>query len=95
MIAYKCLTCGCIHGWENHRLIKKVTKHIRGAWEDIWYCPYCGEQFRTNDGTMFGQLHKRWKEISIAEALEEEKWRYFEHYGIIVDFGDEITKISE
>ena len=74
MIAYRCLNCGCIHGWYDHPQIAKVKKHTRGAWEDIWHCPKCNAQLRTNDGTVFGQLQKRWEEITnVEEALRQER----------------------
>lgn len=31
MIAYRCLRCGCTHGWGNHPRVIKVQRHIRGA----------------------------------------------------------------
>ncbi len=35
-VVYVC-DCGCFHGWqEGHRVIRTVTKHRRGAMEDIW-----------------------------------------------------------
>lgn len=77
MVAYRCLNCGCVHGWEKHRLIVKAAQPIRNAWEDIWYCPQCGIQHRSTDGTLLGQINKRWKQL---EDFEEVKRDYQAHY---------------
>jgi hypothetical protein len=65
--AIKCLECGCIHGWIDHPHVVKIEKHSRTSMEDVWYCPECNKQHRTTDGTMFGQLYKRYEEIPDIE----------------------------
>ncbi len=81
MIAYKCLKCNCIHGWIDHPLVTKITRHIRYPQEDVWYCPGCGQEQRTTDGTMLGQLYKRWERVNPDEYKEEQLFislsRYF------------------
>jgi hypothetical protein len=71
MTAYKCLRCNCIHGWSDHPGVKEVTSHIRYPGEDVWWCPRCGREHRTTDGTLFGQLHKLWEKVDPDEQQEE------------------------
>ena len=73
MRAYKCLKCGCIHGWIDHPLVTRVTRHSRYPGEDVWYCPNssCDKEHRTTDGTMFGQLRKLWEVVDPDEQVED------------------------
>ncbi len=86
-VAYLCLNCKCLHGWEKHPAVVKIIRHERGMMEDIWYCPDCNTQHRTTDGSLWGQLYKQWKEIPdvedfLREEEEEHKRRfYFSIYG--------------
>lgn len=70
MLACKCLRCNCIHGWTDHPLVVKVTRRIRYTMEEVWYCPGCGREHRTTDGTMFGQWRKLWKEVNPDEEID-------------------------
>lgn len=77
--AYLCLNCNGLHGWIDHPSVRKVERHERGSMEDIWYCPHCHSQHRTHDGTLLGQLYKRWKDVPDVESfLEEEQRLYFD-----------------
>lgn len=71
MTAYLCLRCNCIHGWGEHPLVKKVEKHQRLAWEDIWWCPGCNRQNRTWDGSMMGQSDKMYKEVDVENLSHQ------------------------
>lgn len=64
MNAYECLSCGCVHGWQQHPNVRLVTRHHRHPSEDIWYCPNCGKEHRTSDGSWFGQSWKGWREVN-------------------------------
>ncbi len=71
-MAYLCLRCNAIHGWDDHPRVQKVERHFREEFEDIWYCPKCGKQHRTTDGTLLGQLYKEWREFDLNnEPIEE------------------------
>lgn len=61
MITYLCMKCNKLHGWGDHSNVTKVTRWSRLPSEDVWYCPNCGREHRTTDGTMFGQAQKLWK----------------------------------
>jgi hypothetical protein len=61
-LAYQC-DCGCVHGWVQHSAVTLIKRHERWPSEDIWWCPSCGAQHRTTDGTMLGQTFKRYKQI--------------------------------
>jgi len=63
IVLYVC-DCGCFHGWKEDGagIVKLVTKHVRGAMEDIWWCPGCGKEHRTHDGSAMGQVHKGWRD---------------------------------
>ena len=69
-LAWRCLACNCVHGWMDHPAITKVTRHHRGSMEDVWWCPGCGAQHRTHDGTALGQVSKRWEELTCEADLE-------------------------
>ena len=71
MITYKCLGCGCIHGWGDRPQVTKVTRHVRYPGEDVWYCPKCNREHRTTDGTMLGQPQKLWREVDADEPPDE------------------------
>ena len=71
MLAYRCLVCGCVHGWIDNPLVMKVEKHIRLSMEDIWYCPRCNREHRTWDGTWLGQLEKKWEKITDGDYEEK------------------------
>lgn len=71
--AIRCLDCGCIHGWIDHPLVKKVTQHDRMPMEDVWNCPQCSREHRTHDGGFFGQMQKRWEEVRSEEELAEDE----------------------
>lgn len=72
-MAYRCLNCDCIHGWEKNERVKLVTEHVRYPGEDVWWCPNCGKEHRTTDGTWFGQTHKMYEPVDL-DSLPE-------HYG--------------
>jgi len=66
--AIRCV-CGCIHGWITHPAVRKVTRESRTAMETVWYCPACGRQHRTTDGTWLGQPRKAYEEITDESQL--------------------------
>lgn len=70
--AYLCLSCGCIHGWADHPNVVKVKRHIRYSQEDVWFCPRCGKEHRTFDGSFFGQSSKMWEEVDAANPTRIE-----------------------
>lgn len=69
MLAIECLNCGTIHGWGNHPQVKKVERYHRMPNEDIWYCPGCGREHRTFDGTWFGQSFKMWRKVDDPDKV--------------------------
>jgi len=73
-IVYVC-GCGCFHGWQEDGagIIRLVTKHVRYTMEDVWWCPGCEREHRTNDGTMFGQPRKEWRPATNDELALIEK----------------------
>ena|SRR5687767_2003242 len=77
MLAYKCLSCGCIHGWIDHPKVTKIERDSRGGWEHVWWCPNCNREHRTTDGTMLGRTERLWSEVHDLswEVIER---RYFE-----------------
>lgn len=64
--AYRCLTCGCLHGWTRHPAVMPIKHHHRYPLEDVWWCPQCTREHRTTDGTMLGQLRKRWEIVVLT-----------------------------
>ncbi len=75
MIALYVCDCGCFHGWkeDDARIVRLVTRHIRGMMEDIWWCPSCGKEHRTGDGTVMGQPCKKWRDATAEEIALIEK----------------------
>lgn len=71
MIAWKCLRCGCIHGWGDHPKVTKVERHVRLSGEDVWWCPQCNRQHRTWDGTLMGQSQKLWEQIPNIDSYDD------------------------
>ena len=86
--AYLCLNCQCLHGWIDHPAVTKVTRHDRGSWEDVWWCPNCNAQHRTTDGSLLGQLQKRWRDVpDVEQFLEEERYTYFDEQFVFFNKG--------
>jgi len=67
-IVYVC-GCGCFHGWQEDGagIVRLVTQHTRYPMEDVWWCPGCGREHRTNDGSMLGQPRKEWRSATKEE----------------------------
>jgi len=74
MIVHVC-SCGCFHGWmaDKAGIVRLVTRHTRGAMEDIWWCPGCGREHRTHDGTALGQVSLEWRYATAEELALIEK----------------------
>lgn len=70
MTVYRCLDCTCLHGWSRHPAVLPVRRHHRYPLEDVWYCPGCGTEHRTTDGSALGQVYKRWEAVAdVDEAI--------------------------
>jgi hypothetical protein len=62
MFAFRCLQCGCLHGWIDDPAVVKVQKEttepiVAGSLEPgttgvnaTWYCPRCGAEHVTRHG---------------------------------------------
>jgi hypothetical protein len=56
MYAYRCLRCGCLHGWFDHPTVTRVRTERREpiiagclppgttGVNEFWYCPHCGAE---------------------------------------------------
>jgi hypothetical protein len=56
MVAYRCLRCGCLHGWFDHPSVARVRTELRQpivagslpagttGVNETWLCPRCGTE---------------------------------------------------
>jgi len=89
MIVYVC-DCGCFHGWQEGAGVRLVTQHVRYPMEDVSWCPGCGREHRTNDGSMLGQPRKEWrlateKELALIEKGVDPRANDSPGHRVIID----------
>ena len=75
MSVYHCLACDTLHGWRTHPAVSRVALHHGGMYEIIWWCPGCGQEHRSTDGTALRQRVKRWKPVEDIDAWLEARTR--------------------